>query len=110
MHAYKLLRVRKDGSIGPLFFDARQRIVTGDWLRAKHGMHKAGFAYRPGWHASVKPIAPHLTEVGRQWFHVEISNFVRYKRPAKQGGLWYIAQYIRLLGPVKNKETHEKDK
>ena len=103
MRAYKLLRVRKDGSIGPLFIDARQRILAGEWLQAKHGLHVKGFAYRPGWHATVRPIAPHLSEVGRRWFHVEIEGITRFKRPDKQGGLWYIAERMKLLGPVKSK-------
>jgi hypothetical protein len=57
---YKLFRVRADGSLGPLFINASQRIPTGQWLEAERHHHKKGFAYRPGWHATSRPVAPHL--------------------------------------------------
>lgn len=59
MLAYKLLHKRKDGSIGPLFINKRQRIPLWTWLPAKNIPTK-GFARRPGWHSCPFPKAPHL--------------------------------------------------
>jgi hypothetical protein len=101
MLAYKLLRVRADGTLGPLFIDARQRIPIGVWIQAKSGLHVKGYTYRPGWHATVKPEAPHLSLKGRAWFRVEIkSGITKWRRPRTQGGMWYTAMKMKVLGPV----------
>jgi hypothetical protein len=96
MIAYKLFKVRKDGSIGPLFINTRQRISIGEWLDAEEHPTN-GFAYRPGWHASIAPVAPHLSEKGRAWFKVEIDDFQRYERPERQGGTWFVANRMKVL-------------
>lgn len=96
MIAYKLFRIRKDGSIGPLFIDARLRIPMGVWMEAQDVPTK-GFAHRPGWHAGAAPEAPHLTERGRAWFKVEIEDFTVFRRPKHQGGEWLIAKRLKVL-------------
>lgn len=100
MIAYKLFRQRRDGTLGPLFINARQRVPIGEWLEAEDHPTK-GFAHRPGWHCTQAPEAPHLSmnAVGcpRVWAKVEIDDFEPYKRPAWQGGLWYLAQRLRVL-------------
>ena len=101
MRYYKLFKVRKDGSIGPLFINARQRIPVGEWIPAETHHRKKGFAYRPGWHLTTAPVAPHLSERGRAWYAVEAKGVVRYPRPASQGGEWILAKEIRVIGPVK---------
>ena len=63
MVVYKLLRIRKDGTLGPLFIDARLRVPLGVELRARDVPTK-GFARRPGWHSAAAPVAPHLSERG----------------------------------------------
>lgn len=35
MKAYKLLRVRRDGSLGPLFINKQQKIIVGNWMEAE---------------------------------------------------------------------------
>ena len=100
MIAYKLFNQRKDGSIGPLFINASQRIPTGRWLPARHDLSKKGFAYRPGWHCTNKPVAPHLSEAGRVWMMVEIEDYQDFQRPEHQGGMWYLANQMKVIGPV----------
>lgn len=100
MKAYKLFKVRKDGSVGSLFINARARYPLGMWLPALQGIRKRGFAYRPGWHATAKPEAPHLSMKGRRWYEVEISDFVPIQRPDLQGGLWYLAQRIKIVRAI----------
>jgi hypothetical protein len=95
--AFKLLRVRKDGSLGPLFINCRQRIETGKWLRAENHPTE-GYAVRPGWHVTASANAPHLSMNGRKWMQVEIKSFKEIKRPKSQGGLWYLAQWMRVVG------------
>ena len=100
MKAYKLMRVRKDDSIGSLFINRKDRIPMGVWLSAESHPTK-GYANRKGWHATSKPTAPHLSMHGRAWFEVEINNFIPFKRPKSQGGLWWIAQEMKIVKPLK---------
>jgi len=99
MLAFKLFKKRKDGTIGPLFIGAKQRIPLGVWLDAEDIPTK-GFAHRPGWHCGSYPIAPHLSEKGRTWYVVEIDDFVPFKRPKNQGGEWLIAQRMKVIGEL----------
>ena len=92
---YKLLKQRKDGSLGPLFINARQRIPLGKWLRAESHPTK-GYAYRPGWHATTRPVAPHLGTKGRVWCRVTLRGVRKYERPESQGGTWLLARHMRV--------------
>ena len=96
MTAYKLLRIRKNGTLSPLFINKRQVIPTGKWLDAEDIPTK-GYAHRPGWHAAPKPYAPHLSMKGRIWMKVEISGYKKLKRPISQGGTWWIAKRMKVL-------------
>jgi len=99
MNGYKLLRKRKDGSLGPLFINRKQRINPGIWLPAESHPTK-GYAFRPGWHVMRKPEAPHLSEKGRVWCLVEIEDYKPFMRPESQGGLWYLANKMKLIGEL----------
>jgi hypothetical protein len=92
---YKLLRLRCDGSLGPLFINRRQRIPVGRWLRAEEHPTK-GFALRPGWHGTAKKNAPHLSTKGRVWCRCEFYQWAPHVRPRRQGGTWLIAQWMRV--------------
>lgn len=92
--AYKLFRVRKDGSLGPLFIGASQRIQLGEWLEAEDIPTK-GYAHRPGWHSGALPDAPHLSERGRVWVECEIKEFYKFIRPKNQGGYWWISKWLK---------------
>ena len=94
---FKLFRVRKDGSLGPLFINARLRVPEGKWLGAESHPTK-GFAYRPGWHACTKPVAPHLSKKGRVWCEVELVGVQKYDRPESQGGAWLLARGLKVTG------------
>ena len=96
MRAYKLVRQRKDGTLGPLFIDARLRMPLNEWMPAE--LHpKKGFAVRQGWHCTHAPEAPHLSKKGRVWVEVDIEDYEKFERPEAQGGLWYIAQRMKVL-------------
>lgn len=95
IYAWKLVRKRKDGTLGPLFINARQRLRKGVWLRAEDHPTK-GFKHRPGWHCVARPIAPHLSEKGRVWVRVKMRGWREQIRPAAQGGLWYIAGSVLI--------------
>jgi hypothetical protein len=96
---YKLFRVRKDGTIGPLFINARLRVPVGEWMPAEDHPTK-GFAHRPGWHAAATPHAPHLSPRGRAWFRVALRGVRRYARPESQGGTWLLADELMVIGPA----------
>jgi hypothetical protein len=102
MKAYKLFKLRSDGSLGPLFINARLRVPTGVWMEAEDHPTK-GFAHRPGWHCTHKPEAPHLAKEPksgprRVWCEVEIDgDITRFERPLLQGGTWFLATRLRVL-------------
>ena len=96
---YKLLTLRKDGSLGPLFINKRQRLEIGVTYPAEDHQKK-GYAHRPGWHAALAPVAPHLKQgpgSGRVWARVEMTGVVEHKRPANQGGVWVLGQTLRIV-------------
>ena len=99
MIGYKLFRVRKNGSIGSLFINKKEKLPLDKWLEAKNYPTK-GYSIRPGWHLCEKPVAPHLSIKNRAWFKVEFMNAETIKRPQSQGGLWYLAPYIKILEKV----------
>lgn len=101
MKAYKLVRKMKDGSLAPLFINAKSRMEIGKWMPAEDHPTK-GFAHRPGWHCTLKPVAPHLAEnpkngSPRVWVEVEISDYELYDRPESQGGTWVLAQAMKVV-------------
>lgn len=106
MIAYKLFKERKDGSIGPLFIGRSKRIPLNEWLDAED-IPTSGYAHRPGWHCGPNPNAPHLSEKGRSWYMVEIEDFTSFMRPISQGGEWFIAQRMKVIGKWKN-QNHQK--
>lgn len=56
-----------------------------------------GFAFRKGWHCTLKPIAPHLSIKNRVWVEIEIKDFTYYERTESQGGIWVLAQQMMIL-------------
>lgn len=99
MIAYKLFRKRKDGSYGPLFINRKQKIIEGVLYQAESHLTK-GFAYRPGWHCCSEPLAPHLSKKDRVWCMVLIADYTEHQRPESQGGLWYTANQMQVLGEL----------
>lgn len=69
MKAYKQFAIDKYGKLHPLFVNAKDEIPVGRWIMATEGrrteagkvVSKLGpLAYRPGWHLSEIPYAPHI--------------------------------------------------
>ena len=100
MIVYKLFRVLKSGEITPLFINKTKRLKLNKLLKAE-SHPTAGYAYRPFWHCTSKPFAPHLSEKNRVWMEVEIKDFTEFMKPEHQGGKWYLAKSIKILGPIK---------
>lgn len=96
MIAWKLFRQMKNGDIAPLFINKKLRLKKDVWYPAEAHRTK-GFAFRPGWHVTAQPVAPHLSEKGRVWKRVEIEDFTEIVRPVQQGGIWYLANRMRVL-------------
>ena len=99
MIGYKLFRVRKSGEITSLFINRSRNLPVGKWMKSELRPTK-GFAVRKGWHVMAEPKAPHLSMRGRAWYSVEIKRFEPFTRPVSQGGLWYLADNMRILGPL----------
>ena len=67
--SYKQFRIDKSGNLHPLFVSVDQKIPVGEWIVASEGERTADgkvksklgpLAYRPGWHLSEAPYAPHI--------------------------------------------------
>ena len=96
MTGYKLVRMRRNGTLGPLFINRRQVLEVGVWMPAGDYPTK-GFAHRPGWHVLLQPVAPHLSKKGRIWIRVEAKDYVEFERPVSQGGKWLLAQWMKII-------------
>lgn len=99
--AYKLFRERKDGSITSLFINKSKTLPYNEWMDSENYPTK-GFAVRPGWHCTEKPVAPHLkmklkSGEKRVWKPVLIEDYTEVKRPDNQGGLWFLAKRMVIL-------------
>lgn len=100
MRAYKLLRVKKDGNLYPLFINKQQPTPIGVWMNAECHPTK-GFAVRKGWHCCFQMNAPHLKHrlangEQRIWVECEVEDFSTYNRPESQGGAWILAQRMKI--------------
>jgi len=100
MRAYKLFRTLKDGNITPLFINKKYRLPINEWLEAE-SHPTTGFKYRPHWHCTSKPEAPHLSTKNREWYEIEIEDYEELKRPTSQGGVWYLANRIKIINKLK---------
>jgi hypothetical protein len=133
--AYKLFRVKKNepGKIYPLFIGKNEATAIGEWVPAEH-LPTKGFAERPGWHAGILPMAPHLRTKENQmaddrvWAEVEIPADVnwqdvadtqktrdirdrvpvgghyRFKTSKMQGGAWIIGGALKVKRVLSNEE------
>lgn len=111
MKCYKLLRKAKDGKLYPLFINRKEETVFNKWLQAECYPTK-GFAIRKGWHCCFKPYAPHLKRElangeKRVWVECEALGCEKYNRPESQGGAWLLAQQLKIIRELTDKEVKE---
>ena len=90
------MRLRKNNTLGSLFINRKAIIPIGVWLEAEDYPTK-GYAHRPGWHCTFKPIAPHLSEKDRVWVECEVEDYGIYDRPECQGGQWILANKMKII-------------
>ena len=130
---YKLFRL-KNGNLYPLFIGKNKPTPAGSWIPAEHIATK-GFAERPGWHAGVLPMAPHLRTKenkiasDRVWAEVElpadvdyqpqadasrtrdirgevpVNGFYRFKTNKMQGGAWIIGGALKIVRVLTDDEV-----
>ena len=98
---YKLFRLRKDGTLGPLFINRGLVVPVGQRLEAELHPTK-GFAVRQGWHAALRPHAPHLKESLRSgerrvWCRILLESPTYYDRPESQGGTWVLGSAMTVI-------------
>lgn len=102
---YKLLEVH-GGKLYPLYVNAKEETPIHEWLEAKcgeiteEGKVKAGklkkLAFRPGWHTSRLPYAPHIGKKvngeimamhdNQVWCECFIKDEVNYQEKADKNG------------------------
>ena len=105
--AYKLFRLRKEGTLGSLFCNRKAVVPVNQWLEAEEHPTK-GLALRAGWHCCAKKNAPHLklklaSGERRVWCRVDIVSYEKHFRPKAQGGLWFTAKYMMVTKILKEK-------
>jgi hypothetical protein len=96
---WKLLRRRKDGTLGSLFIDRKRVLPHSQLLRSRRCRTK-GYQYRPGWHCMQKPHAPHLSMKNRVWARVLVRDdqiLATCQQPESQGGLWVLCRKMTIL-------------
>ena len=96
MFAYKLVRQLKNGELASLFINKKVRLPLNEWLEAEDHPTK-GYKHRPGWHCTKSPEAPHLSKKGRVWVKVELQLFTLEVRPESQGGVWLLADRMKII-------------
>jgi len=97
MIAYKLMNLRMNGTLAPLFINRKQVLRIGETHTAELHPTK-GYKERKGWHCLEKMSAPHLlVKSPRVWVQVLISDYEALLRPESQGGMWYLANKMTLL-------------
>ena len=111
MRAYKLLRIKKDGNLYPLFINKTVSTPIGEWLQAECIPTK-GFAVRCGYHCTFTPYAPHLkmelaSGEQRVWVECEVEDYTTYDRPESQGGAWILAQRMKINRVISLAEVDE---
>ena len=101
--AFKLVRKRKDGSLGPLFVERNRVFDPGIVLFANpFSKIPQGLSYRPGFHCCTKPEAPHIklrlkSGEERVWCEVLLADYVKHLRPACFGGMWLVGQVMEII-------------
>lgn len=105
--AYKLFRLRKDGTITSLFINKTRTLPVGEWIVSEN-IPTQGFAERQGWHCTAEPSAPHLkmelkSGEKRVWKKVLIEDYTEFQRPENQGGLWFLANRMKILNDIEVK-------
>ena len=109
----KVMNKRKDGTLSPLFHEKNRRFEEGVWHRfevnLKHptkvnkkgeARSSANLAYRPGFYGGPKTPQIKMGKVGHQnrvKRDVAFRNWTTIKRPAKQGGEWYLAAEMMII-------------
>ena len=111
MLAYKLFEIDRNDRLYSLFINKRDNPIPQNvWLEAELHPTK-GFAARKGWHCCTSVNgAPHLKKDpknGRKrvWAVVEVEGIEVIERPESQGGIWYLAERMRVVGVVQSNGT-----
>ena len=106
MRAYKVLRIRQDGTLGSCFINRKARLPMGVVLEAEDHP-TSGFGHKPGWHTCSTMSAPVMTHnakaklENRHWFEVDIEDVIENPRPPQQGGMCYRSQRMTIVrGPL----------
>lgn len=107
MIAYKLLRLRRDGTLGPLFVGRSTVIPVAVRQYARYDLPHPGLAHRPGFHCTAIPFAPHIAMrltngEQRVWCAVDIYDYDTHRRPMSQGGIWYTAENMTVFEVLDN--------
>lgn len=108
---YKLVRLRKNNTLGSLFINRKAILPLNKWIDSKFFPTK-GYAERFGWHCTYYPYAPHLKQDNqtRVWVKCEVEECTEYIRPKSQGGIWVLANKIKIIKVLSEVEVKKLNK
>lgn len=102
MKAYKIFKKdQKTGLFKPAQVPMRSLSVegyeTGVWYEAEDAQPKE-LKNRVGFHCARKPSVPHIKIIPGKvvWVEVEIDDYELINRPESQGGIWYLARFLKI--------------
>jgi hypothetical protein len=108
IHTKKILNLRADGTMSPLFHETKRRFKEGVWepftatLKhpTKQGRSSADLAFRPAFYGGPKTPQLKMGYSSGQYRvkrDVAFRNWTKIKRPKNQGGGWYMAAEMMIL-------------
>ena len=108
IHTKKILNLRADGTMSPLFHETKRRFKEGVWepftatLKhpTKQGRSSANLAFRPAFYGGPKTPQLKMGYSSNQYRvkrDVAFRNWTKIKRPKNQGGGWYMAAEMMIL-------------
>jgi len=108
VHTKKILNLRADGTMSPLFHETNRRFKEGVWepftatLKhpTKQGRSSANLAFRPAFYGGPKTPQLKMGYSSNQYRvkrDVAFRNWTKIKRPKNQGGGWYMAAEMMIL-------------
>lgn len=113
IHTKKILNLRADGTMSPLFHETKRRFREGVWepftatLKHPTKVDKSGkprssanLAFRPAFYGGPKTPQLKMGKSSDQYRvkrDVAFRNWTKIKRPENQGGGWYMAAEMMIL-------------
>lgn len=109
MIAYKIFKKSKSGLFKPAQVPVarlqHKGYEVGVWYPAENAQ-PTNLKERIGFHCVNQPSVPHIKIIPNKivWVEVEIEDYTEIRRPQSQGGLWYLANHLKIIRELSEEE------